>query len=113
MKLVKGGSVRISPGDEQVLNINKDLAKVIMSKFAKQKSHNLLGSGLYDDFKSGLGKVSEIAKPYAQQAFAKAVDYGTPAAQAAAKEIKQGEAIKTDKGCFSSYFTWGRTGPQY
>lgn len=84
-KLMKGGSVRISPGEEQVLNLPQDLAKVIMSKFAKQKAHNLSGSGLYDDFKSGLGKVAEIAKPYAQQALGKAIDYGTPAAQAAAK----------------------------
>ena len=87
MKLVKGGSVRISHGDEQVLNLNKDMAKIIMSKFSKGKAHNLnmSGEGLYDDVKSGLGKFARVAKPYAQQALNTAVDYGTPAAQMAAK----------------------------
>ena len=55
MKLVKGGSVRISPGNEQVLNLPSSLAKVIQNKFGKQKSHNLKGEGLWDDVKSGLG----------------------------------------------------------
>ena len=85
MKLIKDGAIRISPGNEQVLNLNADLAKVIMSKFAKQKSHNLKGEGLYDDFKSGLGQVAKIAKPYAQQALSTAIDYGTPVAQTLAK----------------------------
>jgi hypothetical protein len=85
LKLIRGGAIRISHGDEQVLNLPEKMAKVIMSKFAKQKSHTLKGEGMYDDFKAGLGKVAKIAKPYAQQAFGSAVDYGTPAAQAAAK----------------------------
>ena len=84
-KLIKGGSVRISPGTEQVLNLSSSLAKTIQSKFAKNKAHNLKGEGLWDDVKYGLGKAAKIAKPYAQQAFGAAVDYGTPAAQAAAK----------------------------
>ena len=85
MKLIKGGAIRISPGNEQVLNLPHGLARVIMSKFAKSKSHNLKGEGLWDDISSGLGKVAEVAKPYAQQALSTAIDYGTPVAQAAAK----------------------------
>ena len=39
-KLMKGGSVRISKGDEQVLNLPAGLAKKILVKFAKEKAHN-------------------------------------------------------------------------
>ncbi len=84
-KLMRGGSVRISQGDEQVLNLPHSLAKVIMGKFAKNKAHNLSGEGLWDDIKSGASQAFEAVKPMAQQAISTAVDYGTPLAQAAAK----------------------------
>jgi hypothetical protein len=95
-KLMKGGSVRISKGDEQVLNLPAGLAKKILVKFAKEKAHNLNGAGLWDDIKAGAGEAYKIAKPMAQEAYkiakpmaqqaiSTAVDYGTPYAQAAVK----------------------------
>lgn len=84
-KLMKGGSVRISHGNEQVLNLPTGLAKKILVKFAKQKAHNLSGTGLWEDIKAGAGQVFEVAKPIAKQAISAAVDYGTPLAQTAAK----------------------------
>lgn len=95
-KLMHGGSVRISHGNEQVLNLPAGLAKKILAKFAKQKAHNLSGTGLWEDIKAGAGEAYKVAKPFAEQAYdvakpmaqqaiSTAVDYGTPYAQAAAK----------------------------
>ena len=95
-KLMKGGSVRISHGNEQVLNLPAGLAKKNLGKFAKQKAHNLNGTGLWEDIKAGAGQAFEAAKPMAQQAISTAVDYGTPLAQAAAKAaIAAGTAAGT------------------